>query len=240
MRPCSLIDSCRFRGSRRWHVRRCGEVRAAVDARPRIDAIPRAYNFAADILGAQPRGRARRQAGLHRSARKLDLWPAGGAGRPLRQRAALARDPPRGAHPARAPRYHRLAHRLPRRHQGRRRPGPGQHADDRGRLPLHARRQPRQGAGRVGGAVSEIRQPDRIEPRSHARHRVGRERARLSPVRGPDRGCAARILRPRRPRATTCASGSTPRARPAGPRARCMCTPICGSPPISMAAACSA
>ncbi len=34
--------------------------------------------------------------------------------------------------------------------------------------------------------------------------------------------------------ATTCASGSTPRARPASRRARCICTPICGSPPISM------
>ena len=42
------------------------------------------------------------------------------------------------------------------------------------------------------------------------------------------------------PRAMTFVSGSTPRAPPAGPRARCMCTPICGSPPISMAAACSA
>ena len=45
---------------------------------------------------------------------------------------------------------------------------------------------------------------------------------------------------PRRPRATTSASGFIPRARPASPRAPCMCTPICASPPTSTPAACSA
>ena len=43
---------------------------------------------------------------------------------------------------------------------------------------------------------------------------------------------------PRRPPATTCASGSTPRARPASPRARCTPTPICRSPPTSMRRPC--
>ena len=42
-------------------------------------------------------------------------------------------------------------------------------------------------------------------------------------------------LTPRRPPPTTWRSGSTPRARPASRRARCMCTPASSSPPISTA-----
>ena len=97
-------------------------------------AIPRDYNFAADILSATS---------MPAVPKKLPyIDPRGGwtygelAGRvdALRPRAALARHPPRGAHPHLPPRQHRLADRLPRRDQGRRGPGAGQHAHDRGRL----------------------------------------------------------------------------------------------------------
>ena len=68
---------------------------------------------------------------------------------------------------------------------------------------------------------------DRRVPRSRARHRVGRQRAGPQALRGPDRGARCRSRTPRRPCATTSRSGSTPRARPASPRARCTSTPIC-------------
>lgn len=45
---------------------------------------------------------------------------------------------------------------------------------------------------------------------------------------------------PRPPRRTTPASGSTPPAPPASPRARCTRTPTCGGPPSSTASPCSA
>ena len=60
----------------------------------------------------------------------------------------------------------RLADGVSRRHQGRRRRHSGQHAADRRRLPFHAQRQPRQAVGRVGGALSEIRQSHRIRART--------------------------------------------------------------------------
>ena len=88
---------------------------------------------------AQSRRRARRENRLYRSSRQLQLRGAGGARRALRPRAARARRAPRRARADVPHRHHRLADRVPRRHQGRRRRGAGQHASDRGRLPLHAR-----------------------------------------------------------------------------------------------------
>ena len=62
--------------------------------------------------------------------------------------------------------------------------------------------------------------------RPRTRHRVGRDGQGPQALRGPDRPRDGGGARPRRPCATTSRSGSTPRARPASPRARCMSTPI--------------
>ena len=208
---------------------------------PAADAIPRDYNFADDILGRNlppaapagppiidPRGTwtygqlADRVARFGHALRSLGIRP-------------------RGAHADLPARHHRLADRLPRRHQGRRRRGPGQHADDRGRLPLHAGRQPRARAGRLAGAVSEIREAHRPAFPDLARdRRVRRDRVTAivsledlldSIVEAVAQADAIRT--PRRPPATTSRSGSTPRARPASRRRRCTCTPTCSSPTIS-------
>ena len=58
----------------------------------------------------------------------------------------------------------------------------------------------------------------------------GAEPARPSAARRPaqERGRQPGLSRRRRPRATTSRSGSTPRARPASQRRRCMSMPICG------------
>ena len=99
------------------------------DAQPHIaaapaaaeSAIPRDYNFAADILKRNlDAGRGNKLAYIDRQ-RPLHLCGTRRAGRSLRPCAALARHPPRGAHPHLSPRQHRLADRLPRRDQGRRR-----------------------------------------------------------------------------------------------------------------------
>ena len=133
-------------------------------------------------------------------------------------------------------RHHRLADRVSRRHQGGRRRGSGQHAAQRERLSLHADRQPRKASGGFRGALSAVRRPHRVMPGPRARDRVGRRGPWPCPASRTC--CRARPVRTsrRRPRATTSASGSTPRARPASPRARCMCTPARASPPTSMAA----
>ena len=64
-------------------------------------------------------------------------------------------------------------------------------------------------------------------PGPRACDRLGREPARPSPLRGSDRRRTGGVRTPRRPSATTCASGSIRPARPAGPRAQCTPTPIC-------------
>ena len=116
-----------------------------------------------------------------------DLWPARRPGGALRRRAARPRRQARGARADGAHRHHRLADRVSRLPQGRHHRGAGQHAADRGRLPLHAGRQPRQMPGGVGGAVSEIREAHQAKPRPRARHRLRRQSARLPAVRGSHR-----------------------------------------------------
>ena len=159
------------------------------------------------------------------------------ADRVARFGAALrgARHPARRARADGAARHHRLADRVSRLPQGRHHRRAGQHAADRGRLPLHAGRQPRQLPGGVGGAVSEIREADRQSPDLEHVIVSGDNAARLSAVRGSDRRRRAGGLHRADHRATTLRSGSTPRARPASRRARCMCTPASSSPPISTA-----
>ena len=103
--------------------------------------------------------------------------------------------------------------------------GAGQHADDRRRLPLHAGRLRRAHAGGLAGAAAEIREArgrtaglspgGRRQPR-----RVAASGSRLADRRRRWRANARR----RRP-ATVSRSGSTPRARPASRRRRCMCMP---------------
>ena len=70
----------------------------------------------------------------------------------------------RGAGADRAARHHRLAYRLPRLPQDLRRCRSSQYADDRGRLPLHAGRQPRPRAGGVGRAHPRFAEADRRKP----------------------------------------------------------------------------
>ena len=194
-----------------------------------VGAIPREYNFAADILDRNLKaGRANKPAFIDPRG-SVDLRPARRPRRAVR-RARCARSG--------VQREERIliclldtidwpTAFLGALKAGRGR-GAGQHADDRGRLPLHAGRQPRAHAGGVGRALSEVRQADRRMPRPQARRRVRRQRARPEEFRGSDRGRRRPIRRPRRPRATTSRSGSTRRARPASRRARCMFMPICG------------
>ncbi len=129
---------------------------------------------------AQSRRRPRREDRLHRPSRHIHLRRPRRTRRAFRPRAALAAHPPRGAHADVPARHHRLADRVSRRHQGRRRRGAGQHADDRGRLLLHAARQPRAAAGRLRRLAAEIRQGDPRVGRSRTRHRLRRKIARRS------------------------------------------------------------
>ncbi len=119
-------------------------------------------------------------------------------GRTLRPCAALARHPPRRAHPHLPHRHDRLADRFPRRDQGRRGRRAGQHPADRGRLPVHARLT----AGRGCLVVSEELYPrfaKAIARRQGSRPRrcVGRQRARPRALRR----CAGRRQSRRRYRA---------------------------------------
>ena len=197
-------------------------VAAAAEAGA-VGAIPRDYNFAADVLQKNlDAGRAGKPAYID-AARHAHLRPARRPRGALRRRAAGPRRQARRARADRAARHHRLADGVSRLPEGRHHCRAGQHAADRGRLPLHARRQPGQVPGRVGGAVSALREADQAKPRSRARHRLGRQSARLSSVRGCHWRRRARALHRADHAATTSHSGSTPRARPESRRAPCMC-----------------
>ena len=122
---------------------------------------PTQLQFRRRCAAAQSRRRPRRKAGLYRRPPHADLSPARRPCGALRRGAARAGHPARGARADGAARHRRLADRVSRLSQGRRHRRAGQHAAHRGRLPLHAGRQPRQMPGGVGGAVSEIRKADR-------------------------------------------------------------------------------
>ena len=151
-----------------------------------VSAIPRQYNFAADILDRNLKaGRADKPAFID----PRGTWTYGqlaervGA---VRRRAALARRAARGAGADRAARHHRLADRVSRLPQIGRGRGAGQYADDRGRLSLHAGRQPRPRARRVGCAVPAFPEADRRGARPRTRHRLRRQRAWAEVVRRAD------------------------------------------------------
>ena len=150
-----LHNSSILAGGMRMSV--AADARAESTMPTAVGAIPRDYNFAADILDRNLKaGRADKPAFID----PRGTWTYGQlADRVARfaASAARARRAARGARADRAARHHRLADRLSRLPQGRRRRRAGQHADDRGRLPLHAGRQPRARAGGVGGALSAIR-----------------------------------------------------------------------------------
>ncbi len=151
-----------------------------------VSAIPRQYNFAADILDRNLKaGRADKPAFIDprgtwtygQLAERVGRFAAG---------AALARRAARGARADRVARHHRLADRVSRLPQVGRGRGAGQHADDRGRLSLHAGRQPRPRARRVGCALSAFPEADRRGARPRARHRLRRQRAWAEVVRRAD------------------------------------------------------
>ena len=122
---------------------------AAIDARAANDGIPRTYNFAADILGRnlRPGAPTSRPSSIRAGPGPTASWPTGWNGSAM----CCARSASR----ARSASCSCLPDTIdwPTAFLGAIKAGvrrdPGQHADDRGRLPLHARRQPRQGAGRL-------------------------------------------------------------------------------------------
>ncbi len=192
---------------------------------PRVE-IPRDYNAAARSDRAQPRGRARRQARLHRRPRQ----PTYGE---------LAERVDRAANALRAlglePEQRVLLCLLdtidfPAAFLGAIKAGIVPIAANTlltdARLRLHAARQPRARAGRLRALYCRVRAAARQAARICAhvivvrrtRRAAGLARAARSPRR------RRRAPRRRRRRATTPASGCTPRARPARPRAPCICT----------------
>ena len=184
------------------------------------------YNFAADILERNlAAGRAGKAAYIDGRG-SYTLRRTGRPGRTLRSCAARARHPPRGARPDLPP----DTIDWPTAFLGAIKAGVVavpvntllteddyrfMLEDSRARLLVRVRR-----------ALSQICRRDRREQRPRARHRLGRRRPRAdralptcSSPRRPNRS-------PRRRRATTWASGSTHRARPASPKAPCTPTPI--------------
>ena len=193
------------------------------------DAIPRDYNFADDLFRPFRRQAAGSKGRLYRSARDLDLRPARRARRAIR-RVLRRRHPARGAHADVPARHDRLADRLPRHDPSRARRGAGQHADDRGRLPLHAGRQP-------GARMLVVSQA--LYPKFEKLDRPRLPTSTWSSSRAADRelpiadleDLIAAAKRGPCTAPTTCddiASGSTPRARPASRRGRCISMPTCG------------
>ena len=193
---------------------------------PRIE-IPRDYNAAHDLiernLVAGPRGQDR----VHRRRRHVHLRRAQRARQPLRERTHGARHLARAARAALPPRHHRLPRRVPRCDQGGHRADRGEHAAHDERLRLHAARQPRPRADRLGGAAAGVCAPAGQAPAPCARDRVRRRRRSGGgppPFAGqPDGGGAERRSRRRRRPATTPASGCIRRDRPARRRAPCTC-----------------
>ena len=110
-------------------------------------------------------------------------------------------------------------------HAGRGR-GAGQHVDDRGRLPLHAGGHPARGCWWSRRRC--CRNSRSSLPALPDFHLIVSGSHEELPHQDLDRlieACRAPMPSPRRRPATTSRSGSTPRARPASRRRRCMCTP---------------
>ena len=150
---------------------------------PRVDDSARLQRRARPDR-AQPRRRARGQDRLHRRCRHVHLRRARRARRSLRQRAHRARAAAGAAHAALPSRHHRLPDRVPRRDQGRHRADRGEHAAHHRRLRVHAARQPRPRAGRLGAAAADVRAAAGQAPPPRARDRVRRtERAPARHVR---------------------------------------------------------
>ncbi len=137
---------------------------------------------------AQPAGGPRAEDGLHRRRGVHHVRRARAARQPVRQRPARARHRAGAAHPRLHARYARLADGVPRRDQGGRRSGGGQHPAHHRRLRVHAARQPRACASRVSGAAAGVRAAARAAPAPAARHRRGRRSGRASLARATARG----------------------------------------------------
>ena len=193
---------------------------------PPIITIPRDVQRGLRSDRAQPCSRPRRQDRLHRRRRPLHVRPIGGMRQPRCQRADRPGSRDGGPDHAGPSRHHRLPERVPGRHQGRHRAGRSQHPADQLRLQVHARGQPREGAGGVGAASAEFRACPRRFAVPQAHHRLRQGFARASATAGLDGRSSTRRSQRRRPPATMCASGSTRRAPPVLPRVRCIFTPV--------------
>ena len=191
----------------------------------RLRPGPARLQFRRRCAAKQSRGRPRQQAGLYRCARHADLWPARRPRGALRRRVARPRYQARGARADGDARHHRLADRVSRLLKAGIIAVPVNTllTEDDYRFMLADSRA-------KCLVVSEalfprFQETHQAEPGSRTRHRLGRQSARLSVVRGYHRRRRAGAITPRRPPATTWRSGSILRARPASRRARCTCTP---------------
>ena len=182
--------------------------------------IPRDYNAAVDLIERNLRaGRGGKIAYIDDS-RQLHLRAARRARRPRGERAARPRPPARAARRARDARHDRLAGAVPRRDQGRHRAGGGEHAAHAGGLRVQLRDSRARALFVSVAAAQAVRRAIQAKlPRPRARGRRDSQlQASCSPRRAPEARRGADHC------ATTCASGSIRRARPARPRARCTCT----------------
>ena len=212
------------RPARRLRVRPPGLTGSAI-SHERSGASPRAVQRR-DVLRRPPprRGPGRCPGVLLRGAHP-HLRRRGRAGQPHRQRLPRPRGGDGGPRPHALPRRAGVPGRVLGRHQDRRRAHPRQHADarrqdylyflddSRARSPSSRRRcWPRRAPCWAQATLPEARAGGgRRGPARISRGRTARQG--LEPAG-----------RPRRPRATTPRSGSTRRAPPASPRARCTCT----------------
>ena len=142
---------------------------------PHVD-VPRDYNAAHDLI---ERNLAAGRAGKAAFVDDRGTYTYGDLAQrvePLRQCAAEPGCRARGARPALPSRHHRFSVGVPGRDQGRNRPGRREHAADHQGLRVHAARQPRRHAARLGGALSDVRAAHRQDARSAPRRRRRRDR----------------------------------------------------------------
>ena len=181
---------------------------------PRI-TIPREYNAAHDLIERNLRaGRSDKVAFIDdagtctygRLAQRVDAF-AHGSGGPR---------PPHGrACPLVPARHRRLPHRVSGQHQGRDHSDPGEHPAHGSRLRAHASRSRARALVVSAPLLPDFAPAARTSAAPRACHRVRRRRRRASAFRIAPRPLPRRLRRRPHDRATTPASGSTPRARPA-------------------------